>query len=86
MRKNDLVVFLKKSMLDEKDIELSDNDFNIPFSHIGLDSLSFVVLLCEVEDFFGCKCDLEQMDIEKITTLNELVEYFCGGGNKNEIA
>lgn len=79
MKKTDLIAFIKKSMLDEKDIELSDDDFNLSFSYIGLDSLSFVVLLCEVEDFFGCKCDLERIDFEKVTTLNELAEYLCGG-------
>lgn len=78
MIKIEVTAFIKKCMFDEKNIELSDDDFNCPFSHVGIDSLSLIVLLCEIEDFFGCKCELEKMDFEKITTLNGLVAYLCG--------
>ena len=75
MKKCELTKFIKERMQEEKGIALSDVDFGLPYSFIGVDSLSLVVLLCEIEDRAGRHFDLEDIDFDKITTLDALVEF-----------
>ena len=81
MTKNDLHEFIKSCMSREKKIALTDNDFTLPFNYVGLDSLTIVVLLCEIEDHFACNVSLETIDFGYVDTLEKLEEYFVGGEN-----
>lgn len=81
MTKNDLHEFIKSCMSQEKNIALTENDFTLPFNYVGLDSLTIVVLLCEIEDHFGCDVTLENIDFGYVDTLEKLENYFCEGDN-----
>ena len=83
MEKSELIKFIKGRLSTEKGIEYTEGLFSQSFTHAGLDSLSIVVLLCEIEDYFLCDCSLEKIDFTKISTLDLLIDYLCKGADND---
>ena len=78
MKRCELKDFIKICMGEEKCISLSNEDFSRHFNIIGLDSLSIIILLCEIEDHFNTKCNLEAIDFTRIQSLDDLINHLCG--------
>ena len=54
------------------------------YDDLGLDSLGFVQLIVFCEDTFGYKFDIEEMDFEKLRTINSISETIFKGVDSNE--
>jgi acyl carrier protein len=67
MIKNRIVEFVK----DNFDVELLDGD---DFRGSGVDSLSFAILIAELEDVFGIEFNEDDLDPLKLVVLEDLVE------------
>ena len=49
---------------------MADSEFN----DVGIDSLVFLVILCEIEESLNIRLNMEIMNFNEINTLNKLIE------------
>ena len=69
--KSEIMKFVKDA--NQSVIIENDDDFDLPLSEIGLDSLDLMSILFAVQDKYNI--DIPDEDIEGLTTLNMLIKY-----------
>lgn len=67
--------FLKSSIMQLSDVDVSTFTTDTELSAVGLDSLDYVSVQLEVNKKYGVKMDFDDFSSGKITTLGDFAKY-----------
>ena len=83
MNVNEMIIEIIKTLSGQEDVKLTD-DLQ---SNLGLDSLSMVTLLIEIEDVFGIElneADMNPFDLKTVEDAVSLVGKYVGDYNEQK--